>query len=115
MESITIIIIALVSLLVGSVVSFIILKVSNTSKSHNILNDAKKEAEIQEVALKAFHLLACSGWGRIDVMMGADENYYLLEANTVPGMTDHSLVPMAAKAAGLSFDHLLVEILEASL
>ena len=74
-----------------------------------------EEAEIQAIALKAFSVLGCSGWGRIDVMKDDDGQFYLLEANTVPGMTDHSLVPMAAVAAGMSFDSLVAEILRLSL
>lgn len=72
------------------------------------------ENEIQQQAIKAFKVLGCSGWGRVDVMTEA-EDFYFLEANTVPGMTDHSLVPMAAKATGLSFEDLISEILELSM
>ena len=56
----------------------------------------------------------CEGWGRIDVMQDAAGEFWLLEANTVPGMTDHSLVPMAAKAAGMSFQDLVMAILATS-
>lgn len=70
-----------------------------------------KERELKQIALDAFNAIGCSGWGRVDVMADAEGNFYLLEANTVPGMTSHSLVPMAAKQAGLSFDDLVVEIL----
>lgn len=76
---------------------------------------AAEEAEVQEIALKAFHALGCTGWGRLDVMRDADGAFYLLEANTVPGMTDHSLVPMAAKASGMSFEELVAEIFNESL
>lgn len=72
---------------------------------------ATKVEEIQSIALKAFKALGCSGWGRIDFMQNIDGDFFLLEANTVPGMTEHSLVPMAAKAVGLSFNDLLLEIL----
>lgn len=68
--------------------------------------------QIQTTALHAHQVLGCSGWSRIDVMLDKDEHPFLLEANTSPGMTDHSLVPMAAKAAGISFDALVVEILK---
>lgn len=71
----------------------------------------EEEAHIQTLALQAFNVLGCKGWGRIDFMRDAQGRYYLLEANTVPGMTSHSLVPMAAAAAGLSFNELLQEIL----
>lgn len=72
---------------------------------------AEKEQELKALALEAFHLVGCSDWGRVDVMQDEQGNFYLLEVNTVPGMTDHSLVPMAAQAAGLSFAELVGEIL----
>ncbi|MCP5160955.1 MAG: D-alanine--D-alanine ligase [Hahellaceae bacterium] len=75
----------------------------------------QKEAEIQALALRAFKVLGCKGWGRIDVMQDQEGCFWLLEANTVPGMTDHSLVPMAAKASGLSFEELVVRIIEESI
>lgn len=70
-----------------------------------------KEHEIQALAVQAFELLGCQGWGRIDVMQDQEENFWLLEANTSPGMTDHSLVPMAAQASGKSFTELVVNLL----
>lgn len=72
----------------------------------------EKERELQAQALKAFELLDCRGWGRIDVMQdqGSGE-FWLLEANTSPGMTDHSLVPMAARAMGIGFAELVVTLL----
>ena len=70
------------------------------------------ESRIQALALKASRILDCRGWGRVDVMLNAKGEPYLLEANTVPGMTGHSLVPMAAKVAGIPFDDLVVRILE---
>ncbi len=73
---------------------------------------AEKEAQIQQEALQAFSTIGCRGWGRVDFLMDAAGNHYFLEINTSPGMTDHSLVPMAAKAAGISFDELAVQILE---
>lgn len=73
------------------------------------------EAELSRLARDAFNSVGCSGWGRVDVMRGADGQFYLLEVNTVPGMTDHSLVPMAAKQAGISFDELVLRILATSL
>ncbi|MGE5466245.1 MAG: D-alanine--D-alanine ligase [Ignavibacteria bacterium] len=69
------------------------------------------EAAMQEMALKAFTVLGCRGWARIDVMLDAAGKQYVLEANTAPGMTDHSLVPMAARAAGVSFEQLVVDVL----
>jgi len=73
---------------------------------------AKREAEMQGLAKRAFALIGGQGWGRVDFL--ADENgmSYLLEANTSPGMTDHSLVPMAARQAGMSFEQLVLRILE---
>jgi D-alanine-D-alanine ligase len=72
----------------------------------------EKEAELQELVLNAWRTLGCSGWGRVDVMMDGDGTFYLLEVNTSPGMTSHSLVPMAAKQAGLSFSQLVARILD---
>lgn len=73
------------------------------------------EAELQKMALKAFKLIGCDGWGRVDAMQDSDGNFWLLEVNTSPGMTDHSLVPMAANAGGLSFPALVVKILQQTL
>ncbi|MDQ3026046.1 MAG: D-alanine--D-alanine ligase [Pseudomonadota bacterium] len=72
------------------------------------------EEEIRSVALKSFRVLGCRGWGRADVMLRADGSYSFLEMNTSPGMTGHSLVPMAAKAAGMSYPDLCAKILEAA-
>ena len=74
-----------------------------------------KEKELRELALNAFSALGCRGWGRVDVMADSAQNFYLLEVNTVPGMTSHSLVPMAAKAEGFSFAQLVIAVLLASL
>ncbi|UAW99009.1 D-alanine--D-alanine ligase [Halopseudomonas nanhaiensis] len=71
----------------------------------------EKERELADLCLAAFHAVGCKGWGRVDVMQDEAGRFYLLEVNTVPGMTDHSLVPMAAKAAGLSFTDLVLAIL----
>lgn len=73
---------------------------------------ATKERELAELTLRAFGVLGCRGWGRADLMLDNDGNAFLLEMNTIPGMTDHSLVPMAARAAGVSFDQLVLNILE---
>jgi len=70
------------------------------------------EDEIRKVALKAFRVLGCRGWGRADVMLRPDGSYSFLEMNTSPGMTGHSLVPIAARAAGLPYPELCVRILE---
>ena len=71
-----------------------------------------QERRVQEEALRAFRLIGASGWGRVDVMLDAAGEPYLLEVNTIPGMTDHSLVPMAARARGIEFDELCLRILE---
>jgi len=76
--------------------------------------DAAKEEALKALALKAFMLAGCSGWGRIDLMLDAKGNPWLLEVNTSPGMTGHSLVPMAARAVGVSYEDLCVKILEGS-
>lgn len=81
---------------------------------------AEKEKQIQAEAIQAFKAIGCKGWGRVDFLMDGDSandmgNHYFLELNTNPGMTDHSLVPMAAKAAGISFDELVIKILEMTL
>lgn len=73
-----------------------------------------KEREIKQLSQWAFESLACSGWGRVDLMVDRDGEFKVLEVNTVPGMTSHSLVPMAAKAAGYSFDDLVSRILMAT-
>ncbi len=73
------------------------------------------EGQLREQAKRAFAVLGCTGWGRVDLMLDARQTPYFLEVNTVPGMTDHSLVPMAARAAGLDFEALVARILETSL
>jgi D-alanine-D-alanine ligase len=72
----------------------------------------KKEKELQTLCLKAFKALGCRGWGRVDLMLDKRGKPFLLEVNTSPGMTDHSLVPMAARAVGISYEDLCVKILE---
>lgn len=72
------------------------------------------EQQARELSVKAFDVLGCSGWGRVDFMVDQQQQIWLLEANGVPGMTDHSLVPMAAKAAGVDFNELAWRILETS-
>jgi D-alanine-D-alanine ligase len=71
-----------------------------------------KEMEIRAQALEAFRMLDGRGWGRVDFLMDEDGNYYFLEANTAPGMTDHSLVPMGARAAGMDYPALVRRVLE---
>ncbi|HSH71994.1 MAG TPA: D-alanine--D-alanine ligase [Methylophilaceae bacterium] len=72
----------------------------------------EKEAQIQAEALQAFRAIGGRGWGRVDFLMDEAGKHYFLEVNSSPGMTDHSLVPMGARAIGLSFDDLVVRILE---
>jgi D-alanine-D-alanine ligase len=72
----------------------------------------KKEKELQAICLEAFRALGCRGWGRVDLMLDKRGRPYLLEVNTSPGMTDHSLVPMAARAVGISYEDLCVQVLE---
>jgi len=71
----------------------------------------QQEKNIRTIAMKAFNLTGASDWGRVDFILDKDKNPYLLEINTVPGMTSHSLVPMAAKAAGMNFEQLVLKIL----
>ncbi len=75
---------------------------------------ADVEARARELALQAFKVLGCQGWARIDFLMDEQNGIYLLEANTNPGMTSHSLVPMAARAEGLSYEDLCVKVLAAA-
>jgi D-alanine-D-alanine ligase len=75
---------------------------------------ADAEAALQRAALAAFRAAGAQGWGRADFMLGSDGVPMLLEINTVPGMTDHSLVPMAARAVGIDFDELCWRVLETS-
>ncbi|NEV61981.1 D-alanine--D-alanine ligase [Thiorhodococcus minor] len=77
--------------------------------------DEAIERKLRQLALDAFDVVGASGWGRVDMMLDESGQPHLLEINTVPGMTDHSLVPMAARAAGIDFDALVMRILEASL
>ena len=71
-----------------------------------------REREMRDLALRAFAVLGGRGWGRMDLMLDAAGSMFCLEANTSPGMTDHSLVPMAAKSAGIPFPRLVVTLLE---
>jgi len=73
---------------------------------------AKQERALKALCLAAFRSLGCEGWGRVDLMLNRRGRPFLLEVNTSPGMTDHSLVPMAARAVGLSYEDLCLKILE---
>jgi D-alanine-D-alanine ligase len=73
---------------------------------------AGKEEALRALALEAFRVIGGAGWGRVDLMLDASGEPWLLEVNTAPGMTGHSLVPMAARAAGISYEDLCVRILE---
>jgi D-alanine-D-alanine ligase len=73
---------------------------------------AERERALQALCLKGFRALGCRGWGRVDLMLDRAGEPYLLEVNTAPGMTDHSLVPMAARHVGIGYDELCLRILE---
>lgn len=75
----------------------------------------EEEMGLQTLSLAAFETVGARGWGRVDLMLDRDGSPHLLEINTVPGMTDHSLVPMAANARGIGFGELVWRILETSL
>jgi D-alanine-D-alanine ligase len=77
--------------------------------------DADTEAQLQSLAMAAFRTVGASGWGRVDFMLDAAGQPWFIEVNTVPGLTDHSLVPMAARAAGTEFAALVCRILDTSL
>ncbi len=72
---------------------------------------SQQELDLQNIALKAFNLTGASGWGRVDFILDKNRKPFLLEINTVPGMTSHSLVPMAAKASNMNFNDLVIRIL----
>jgi len=76
--------------------------------------DKVLESSIGEISKKACELLGVSGWGRVDLMVDANKQEWLIEVNTIPGMTSHSLVPMSAKKAGISFEQLVTQILATS-
>jgi D-alanine-D-alanine ligase len=76
--------------------------------------DAAQEAKMKLIALEAFKLIGGRGWGRVDFLVSESGSPYVLEVNTSPGMTSHSLVPMAAREAGISFDQLVLRILESA-
>jgi len=77
--------------------------------------DADTRTEMERIAVEAYRALGCEGWGRVDVLLRASDNkQFLLEVNTSPGMTSHSLVPMAARAVGISYEDLCLEILRSA-
>ncbi len=75
----------------------------------------EEESRLQDMCLRAFAAVGGSGWGRVDFMLDAERRPWLIEVNTVPGMTDHSLVPMSARAVGVDFDELVWRILQQTL
>lgn len=90
--------------------------ISNNTQYHCPCGlDKEKEQALKKLAEQAFDSIGLEGWGRVDFMQDEQGNFYLLEVNTVPGMTSHSLVPMAAKAVGMEFDDLVETILRLSL
>lgn len=90
-------------------------KSNNTQYLCPVILDEGLEAIIQSLCVQAFNGVGCQGWGRVDLMLDEHSQPWLIEVNTVPGMTDHSLVPMAAKAVGLSFGELAVWLLNLTL
>jgi D-alanine-D-alanine ligase len=76
--------------------------------------DPEVEREVQALAVQAYRVLGCRGWARADVMLRADGQPFLLEMNTSPGMTGHSLVPMAARAVGISYEDFVLQVLAAA-
>ncbi|MES9833703.1 MAG: D-alanine--D-alanine ligase [Candidatus Thiodiazotropha sp. DIVDIV] len=74
-----------------------------------------EEKNLQALCKQAFEAVGASGWGRVDLMLDQDQQPWLIEVNTIPGMTDHSLVPMSAKVAGYTFDELVLRILQTTL
>lgn len=89
---------------------------ANTTKYHCPCGlNAEREQQLQALAVQACKGLDVKGWARVDVFIDASDQSQLIEVNTVPGMTDHSLVPMAAKAIGISFEELVWRILETSM
>ena len=86
---------------------------------HRLFNGARANLVpglvLQAAALACFRVTDCFGWGRVDFMRdAATQKFYFIEINTVPGMTDHSLVPMAARQAGIDFEELVWRVLETS-
>lgn len=75
----------------------------------------EEDMEIRSLSGEAYQLIGCEGWGRVDLMRDREGKFWLLEVNTVPGMTSHSLVPMSARALGMSFEDLVLEILKTSM
>ena len=70
--------------------------------------------KVNLIGLRAFDLIGCKGWGRVDFIIGKNEEIFVIEINTIPGMTSHSLVPLSAKNSGISFEDLVITILETS-
>ena len=77
--------------------------------------NAEQELQLQQLALQASGIIGVEGWARVDVFIDQNGQAQLIEINTVPGMTDHSLVPMAAKQMGIDFNTLVWRILETSI
>ena len=76
--------------------------------------EEKIEKKIQQISLDCFNTLECNGWGRVDIIIDKDNTPWIIEINTVPGMTEHSLLPMAAKEKGINFNELVLKILDTS-
>ncbi len=90
--------------------------ITDTTKYHCPCGlDADVENKLGKLAFEAFKVLDANGWGRVDFMLDAEDKPWLIEVNTIPGLTSHSLVPMSAKQAGMNFDDLTLNILATSL
>ena len=76
--------------------------------------DENTETKLQNTSLKSFEVLNCNGWGRVDIILDKNNKPWVIELNTVPGMTEHSLVPMAAEAENIGFNNLVLKILDTS-
>ena len=79
----------------------------------NIIHPPKEKEILESLCLKTFEAMGCTGWARIDLLQNSDGKFYILEINTVPGMTSHSLFPSSAKSAGLDYKSLVREIINA--
>ena len=84
----------------------------DTELNEFIISD-KKKMELEQICLKTLDIVQAIGWLRVDLMQDSNQNFYVLEVNTVPGMTSHSLFPKSAESIGLSYDELVNEIINA--
>lgn len=87
--------------------------VNDDTELHELIISDKKKLELEQICLKTLDIVQARGWLRVDLMQDRDQNFYVLEVNTVPGMTSHSLFPKSAESAGLSYDELVNKIINA--